>query len=607
MKKITAVILIFIFTLAVFVGCKDKNNTDNEVKFSVSDVFRDFSSTGEYTAAQATLKLDKGVTVANYDGENDVFVTKFSYTDEEGATFTRYGFCSATENYVKPSYYRVLEIKGDYAIVLGIMQNSGEEVTYLGVVAFRGANKGEYEFISAGYAPLIEQMAFLDERYLVVLGDKDISSLTTAGYTYATIYDYATTGTLLEVARVSDIDNFTSFTLNDRWLAATSRSGASFYKLTDIGADGYLAKSHTVKLLTDESFSENYMSTQTYYMGNEWFLVSTTYSSDTEYDGYEIPLMQDTTTYYTLIKSVRISMQSGKTFDAERVSLVANKYTDSDVRTLVNAINAESETDTANWVQPYMLPAVPTSAIVKDGYSIVYFYYYYYNATNVRSWGTSFQIYDSNGNATLANNLTLPVVYVDGKGLQNIDPNFQLPLRDVGYHTYTDGTRVTLVPLASDRGYENAFLHSDVIISYEEKKGTDRMLVYMGATGTDGRSILNFEYDAVSPFFGNYATASKIAEWNSDQSRITKQAFYRIGKDGSVTSIPDCYVMCNGVYVTRNSDNKYGLKANSGTELIPTVCESVSCTDYMLTSDGKVFRTYVATVEDGRGVIYELR
>lgn len=603
MKKFFAVILILVTLTALCVGCNEKSDDE---QLSVSDVFCNFSSTAGYTVATATLTLPKGITVASYDGESDVFVTKYSYKDEaSGAEFVRYGFCSSTEDYVTPSYTQVLDINGDYAIVIGTRQVNGVERGYVGIVAFRGPNAGKYEFLPVQYAPLIQQMSFLDDRYLVVLGDKTVSEFSTSGYTYATIYDYSSTGTLLEVARVNNIDNSTTFMLHDGWLVAVKAASAEFYKVTDIDSSGYLNRSHTVRLITEENYSESYMTTQVYYLGNEWFIVSTTYAVDAEYDGYEIPLMRDDTTYYTLIRSVRISAKSGKTFDAERVTMVSNKYTDSDVRTMANAINVQSQSDTAAWKQPYMLPVVATSSAVKQGYTIVYFYYYYYNAENVRSWGTTFQIYDSNGNITTASNLNLPVVYVDGYGLQNIDPNFQLPLRDVGYHTYEDGSRVTLIPIASDRGYENSFVHNGVIISYEERKGKDRMLVYMGATGVDGRSILPFEYDAISPFFGEYATASKIAEWSSDGTYITKQAFYRVGKDGSVTAIPDCYIMCNGVYITRTEDGKYGLKSNSGQELIPPACELVSCTDFIL-SDGKTFKTYVATVEDGRGVIYGL-
>ena len=122
----------------------------------------------------------------------------------------------------------------------------------------------------------------------------------------------------------------------------------------------------------------------------------------------------------------------------------------------------------------------------------------------------------------------------------------------------------------------------------------------------DGKLILPFEYDAVSPFFGNYATASKVAEYASDGS-ILSQAFYRVAKDGTVTNIPECYQMRNGTYITYNSSlKKYGLNSNSGKVLISAECDSVSTVDYMY-ANGKVFAaSYAVTVENGRGVLYEL-
>ena len=92
----------------------------------------------------------------------------------------------------------------------------------------------------------------------------------------------------------------------------------------------------------------------------------------------------------------------------------------------------------------------------------------------------------------------------------------------------------------------------------------------------------------------------------TDEGTIKSQAFYRIGLDGSVTSVTDCHQMFNGVYSTFDGNNKFGLKSNSGTTLISKKCDSISCVDYFF-KDGKVFTTKVATVENGRGVIYELK
>ncbi|MBO7156889.1 MAG: hypothetical protein J6V83_05755 [Clostridia bacterium] len=366
---------------------------------------------------------------------------------------------------------------------------------------------------------------------------------------------------------------------------------------------------NTVNILKEEDgYPASGCKTEAYYVGNGWFIVSTTYSAKEIYDTYEIPILDDSdgTTYYTLIKSVRVSMQSGKQYDAERVTMVSNKYTDTNVRAITDLINVEDSNAAARWEKPYMLPVVPTSAIAQDGYSIVYYYYYYYTSADqsTRSWATSFQLYDEEATPLTASNLVLPVVYVDGYGLQSSDPNFKLAMRDVGYHEYETGARKTLIPLTENNAFENAFIHNGVIISYEQKHSEQGMVSYVGATKVDGTRVAQYEYDAISPFFGNYAMATKIGELDESTGAIKSQAFFRIGLDGSVTSVTDCYQMLNGTYISF-SNKQYGLKSNAGFQLIPNKCSKVSALDYFF-KDGKTFYTVIATEENGAGVLYAL-
>ncbi|MBR2481195.1 MAG: hypothetical protein IKB56_07825 [Clostridia bacterium] len=612
MKKILIAVLIASLLLVALVGCKPKD--DGTV--TTEDIFKNFASTGEYSSVRETLRLNEGITVAFYDGDNDVYVTKLTF-QLGGATKERYGFCSADKVYVDPIYTAVLDICGDYAICIRTaLEGGNEEVNYVGVVKFRGDDGNAYEYgFSYPYAPLIEQFVFLNDNLIAIMGNKNMTDFSSSGYSYATIYDYSSSLGLKEVAVVNGINNGSSFVCEDNYLAVVDNMQARFYDLNQIDSNGQLVRQHAVSLIkAGDGYLETYTSTDVYYMGNGWFIVSSMYSSPEEYDGYEIPLMNpdDGKTYYTLIKSVRFSVKSGKQYDCERVTLVSNKYTDGHVRNLCNSINTEDITATAKWERPYLLPIVPTSAITKEGYSIVYYYYYYYNTENIRSWATSFMICDNECNMTAPTNLVMPPVYVDGYGLQNISPNFKLAMRDVGYHSYLDGSRKTLIPLTEISAFENSFIHNGVIISYEQRIEPQGVVAYLGATKVDGTRITTYEYDSFSPFFGNYATASKIGDW-TDEGTIETQAFYRIGLDGTVTSIPDCYQMFNGVYVTRyvetdeldNKTIKFGLKTNSGTVLIPNICEEVSCTDYFF-KDDKVFTTRVATVENGAGVIYEL-
>ena len=604
-RKIFALFTIVALTAVFAAGCV-KTNGDGVVQ----NIFENFSSTGEYVSAEAKLKLGEGQTFSGYDAASNTFIIKED-VDVAGVTITRYGLASDTEIYVEPaSEYgclQVLDINGDHAIVVASTFVDANETAFVGIIRFRGPHgKLQYGFVHQ-FAPLIQQVTFLNDRYVVMYGDMQNAN-SESGYTYATIYDYVSADKLLEVARIPNIDNGTSFMLHDNYIAATNGDSVRFYNINEAGESGYLTEKAYVKLITGSSYAENGFSTSTYYLGGGWFIVSTSYSSETEYDGYEFTRTEDDTTYFMEISSVKISMQSLKTFRTERVTMVANKYSETYVRGLADSITTEDVTNAANWDSVYAVPITASSQLVRDGYSIVYYYYYFYNDEDEtqRTWSTSFQIYDSSGEASVASNLAMPVVYADGYGLQTADPNFNIALRDVGYHTYADGSRVTLIALDANNGYHNAFIHDGVIISFRQHLDATGLTSNVGAVGVDGKLILPFEYDAVSPFFGNYATASKVAEYASDGS-ILSQAFYRVAKDGTVTSIPECYQMRNGTYVTYNADRgKYGLNSNSGKVLISAECDSVSTVDYMY-ADGKVFAaSYAVTVENGRGVLYEL-
>lgn len=607
-KKIVALSLILVMAAALAVGCTDKTETG-----SISDTFLNFSSTGEYTSATKKLTLSSGQTFTSYDADSGVFVIREDVSLGE-ALYTRYGLASEDEVYWEPGggsgFTQVLDINGDHAIVVVNALVDGVDTAYVGVVRFRGPlGPLQYGFVHQ-FAPLTQQISFLNDRYLIMFGDMANAGTSSGyGYTYATIYDYTAANQLLEVARVSGIDNGTTFQLHDGYLAAVHSDSVDFYYIGETDGSGYLTEKMSVRLITGSQYVETGLTTSAYYIGGGWFIVSTTYASETQYDGYEFNRTdEDGTTYFMEIRSVKASMNSLKTFPTERVTLVANQYTSSYVRGLADAITIEDVSAAATWQNTYATPMTATSELVKDGYSIVYYYYYFYNDADMsqRTWSTSFQIYDTSGNATVASNLAMPVVYADGYGLQTADPNFNIALRDVGYNNYTDGSRVTLTALDDLNGYHNAFIHNGVIISYRQHiDASGQFTSNMGATGVDGKVILPYEYDSISPFFGNYATASIVAEYAEDGS-VSQQAFFRVAKDGKTEPIPECYQMRNGTYITRNSAGKYGLNSNSGAVLISANCDEVSTVDRMY-ADGKVFASsYAVTVENGRGVLYEL-
>ena len=617
MKKIFALILIAALAVAVMAGC-----TDKEEQPKISDYFKNYSSSGAYTKAERLLSLDLGQRFASYDAASGVFVIEedIELTDN---TVTRYGLASESGVYVQPEYgySAVMDIRGDFALVLVNLLENGVDTAYIGVVPFRGAYASDYPNLNPKYkfrckytAPLIQQMALLDENYLVTLDSVD-SSATTSGYSYATVYNYSSGGGYLPYATVPYAENNTTFQLVDGYLAATHKNSVDFYDFDQFDSSGNLKKIASVgNLISGASYAVTNFSSMTYYIGGDWFIVTTQYASNEDFSGSEFTVTsEETGTSYVQLKSVKVSMKSGQHFSTERVTMVSNRYTDSTVRTMTDAINAQDVTSTALWQTTYNLPASPSSAFVNDGYSIVYYTYYFYPDpdSDERSWATSFQLYDEHGEGVVASNLQMPLLSVDGKGIQNADPNFDIPLMSAGYNRYDTGEFVTFLQMDALNGYNNAFIHGGVLISY--LNNVDVSLGFttnMGALNADnGEIIADFDYDSISPFFGQYATASKVAEL-TDSGSIKTQAFFRIGKDGSAVSIPDCYQMRNGTYVTRTGEGdsaKYGLKSNDGKELIAATNLQVSTFDCMY-YHGKVFsECYAAVVNEyGRGILYAI-
>ena len=189
MKKFLALILIAAFAVIIVTGCVDKDD-----KPGVSDYFKNYSSSSAYTKADKLLELDLEQRFSAYDATSGVFIIEEDI-ELTGNTVTRYGLASESEVYVQPEYgyTNVMDIRGDFALVLVNLLVNGIDTAYIGVVPFRGAHAvNTYPYINSNYrfrykytAPLIQQMALLDDTYLVTLGAVDSELTSTGPYTYA--------------------------------------------------------------------------------------------------------------------------------------------------------------------------------------------------------------------------------------------------------------------------------------------------------------------------------------------------------------------------------------------------------------------------------------
>ena len=613
MKKFVAALLLLVLMLAVSLGsCKDKTG-------EFPNYFNNFASTDPYRKAEVSLTLPEGVQVASYDAESDVFITAYHIYDPDAdeeeedpePLYTVYGLCSDTEVYLAPRYAGILDIFGDYAIVVRFMIQGAELESKVGLVKFRGEDSGWEWGFSYDYAPLITQMQFLDDRYFVMLGDGE-TEVTDPGY--ATVYDYRSGRRPLKVAHIPEVANGTAFYCFDQsYLVTAQKNTVTFYDFNRIEKGSFVRTDRYSPFNADDGLSSSGVSTSVYYLGNHWFILSGTYSSNSEFAGYDIAKPDeddpDTVTYLK-IRSVRYNILSGQTYTTDRVVLVANPYTDNYIRTMTDALNSsytnEGFKEADGIARPlYAQPVVPTSSVAKGEYSIVYYYYYYYIEDEI-VWDVSFALYNRDANAKLIESLAMPLVYVDGKGYMSADPEFSIPARNASYYDLQDN-EVVVRALESKVGYDPVAIHSGMMIAYEYNLNNYTQMA--GAFNLETDSIaVPFEYYELTIFVGDYATGSKldmVEDPDDPDKTLPLRTFYRIGKNGAATELQNVYSLRNGVYTTLIKDKGYGLYANDGTQLIPERCEVLSVVETFL-QDGVFMKTHVITVENGRGVIYRL-
>ncbi len=604
MRKKIIVGLIIVMLLTVFIGC-NKTNTDYD------QYFKNFESQQAYASVTKSFELPKGVFVANYDQENDVYVTQEGIKDTDGKYITLYGLCSDSEVYINPMYTGVLDINGDYAIVKKRVAVGSEISEKIGVVKFKGENAGKEYGFSYEVSTYVNQYTFLDNQYLVVLGHMTYTG-NVQQLTYATLYDYTSANGLaiLEVGKLANASLFSTYNMKEGYIAMSGPNNVRFYNFKNM-KNGYFVQEEQYIAFTSDTMQTDSAVCTVYYAGNGWYIVSAVYKSTTKYDGYEMILTDETDgkNYYTSILSYKYNgkMQRGYNMD-DRVVLVSNQYSDEYMRTICSGYNdVVEEGDFATGVSTYYHnPVVPLSSAVKQGYSLVYYYYYYY-VDNKITWSKTFSIYDSNCERTDIDVL-LPLLYVDEVGISNADPNFQLPITTAMYYNF-DTTIEVLAQVEEKIGYDTVLCHSDAIIVGQFDLKT--LTSMKGAFAPDGKQIIPFDYAELSPYFGEYCTGSQ-ARYDETKDE-TSMYYYRIDKTGKATEIKNLYSLHNGVYITKiedtdkesKNDYLYGLYTNDGTELLTEKCTEIAVLDSYLV-DGVYITSVVVTAEDGHGVIYSL-
>lgn len=591
-KRRIAVVVATLTLLAVLIGtagCKGKEDYSN--------YFKNFRSRGAYTHVEETLTLPEGVTVQSYDSATGYYIIRQKFhlgTEENPTEFTLYGIADAEKILVPVKYFSILGLRKDYAICVRLTLEGGieQQKTNVGVVKITGTNAlTEYGF-GYQYAAGVAQYQFAGD-YLAVHGDLNSE---TSDVRYATLYDLNVADNPMEVGRIGDVYTYHNHFVYDNYIISSYQNSLSIFDIDKISSGGFFVKQDEYQAFDDEDgFVETAINIRAYYVGNGWFIFSGVYSSSAEYDGYEIKDVQNEKLVYMTIKSVKYNARSKLKYSTYRTVTVANSYHDKEMRAITDTMNWQTDylTDQVGTRMYYFQPVVPPSSMVKAGYSISYYYYFVNGVAMV-----SFDILDENCNSINLDHLLMPVLYVDGVGLQNSDPNFEIPLRALDVYSYKKGKMTTLRQLESKVGYDPAVSFGGAIMAYRTDLTSAVSLT--GAVDADGTQLIPFRYYELTPFFGEYATASTV-ESPSGENPIRK--FYRINRSGQETEIQNMFGICNGVYVTK-TEKIYRLYANDGTLLIDNA-ENITVLDSYLIGDEYLQKTVFA-VKNGKGVIYRI-
>lgn len=611
-----AAAMAFTLALSVFLlsACKDKG-TD------WSKYFNDFSSS-EVTKATCTLNLSQKTYVSSFNPTEEVFITARNYTLSDGSQKTIYGLASAYEEYCVPYYTAVLQIYGDYALVT---RPGGEEEyqtsNYIDLIKYRNTGSGKPYSLMSGlsivHSDSYTQMSIVGD-YVAVSGElENISSAPDC----AVFYDYVSGNELLEAFRIRAAYDKTAqcayaYKICDGYLAAYSTDRAFFYNLSDPPTAGYLEPARGGEYvpfadLTSESLASFQRELDVYYIGNGWFVRSAMIYSNAPYQGFLFKIQGESEllSRYVRPKTDFFNVRTGKSSSFDflySVAGVANEYNysyyEQQSYMLGSLHSYDEETDSYDFNLPFANPA----AMIKKGYSIVYYYYrpYLEEASEddvlyaAYKGETTYCILDENLNKIQPENALMPTMYIDGVGVQTSDPYYtEAPGTAYAYDKYMNETvlatfsqgKATYIPYYANAA---ACIVRGTLVTESGESGR-----FYGAVTPNGERITDFIYDELSVFSGGYAIGSVKADG--------KKSYFRIDEKGGRTEITDVLLVYQGTYSYRDGD-KVGLKNYKGEVLIPAEEGAITVADKAMTADGKAMKSFVAVTKNDVARIYAL-
>lgn len=594
-----------------------------------ANYFKEFPSTQAFTKLEQTLQLREGINIATYNSANNVFITSQNLFDDYNQNLENtdsetpkqesylFGFASIDAELIPPTYLEIVSIKGDYAVVVKpyfpkVDSTFDDMEMRIGVIKFRGENKGERTNFSAQYlGSEFPQIRFVGESYIAIANNKDNIDLKVKTMSF---YDYKSTHKLLEVFKLR-ADASYSFVQADDNIVTILANNAQFYRTNLIDKDGFLIVNDTYNGFPEDKDNtiQDYITTKVSYLGNNWFLRQCYIQAkpedispaDLAYIDGKFILVDSTDSYTGNVTKNYLLMRSDRYNAISKVKLsngllvpdmVVNKYNKGGTRDISDYLNNTLEQGVDGKIA-YYPPSIPIGELPKDGMSLVYYYYFPYENEPER-YAISFVLMDSNANIYHPqNNIFMPLLMVDGYGVQISDPDYEIAYGNAQTIDKNNKVEVFKEYDYGNYGYINIAYSNDVLIVAEYNLSLSSNEMYYGAFNKNGKQITHFKYLELSLFYDEYAIGmNKVGD---------EYRYYQIDKEGNENRLYDIRAIRNGVYVTIGSD-KVGLKTYNGTVLLENEYEKIDVLETFLI-DGKYQKTVVTAVKNGRSFIYILK
>lgn len=576
-----------------------------------------------FEQAHATSNLSEKTTVYSYNSSAKTYTTQREYPISKTESKTLYGLASEKEEYIQPIYIKILQIKGDYAIVARAPSSALNEVysAYIDIIRYRGEEGTPYSLMDGKSVVYSETNMLIPKfvgDYLVTYETIDDLVVTP---TFATFYEYKSHKRLLEKFRVRKVyDKNTSMPYTyvqfDDYLAASYQDGAYFYDLNSKIIGGYLEPTENGTYVAFPDFDEVALASylremNVYYMGNGWFARTARLYDYKPWNGFNLLIIDGLVTEYSRTKTDFFNVKTGvtKSVDIDYIAGVANRYTYDDYAEKAFLMGTLATYDSDKKAYEYNLPFYNPAAIIKDGYSIVYHYIQPYHETyagdetNFLGYQgeTSILLFSETLEITEPKNTPMPVLFTDGVGLMTSDPIYS-ELKGTAYAYDKNLDRTVLASfMENSESYYAFFANRYACILQQTRKvgQNDDVTTLYGAVTPDGKRITDFIYDEMTFFDGGYCIAGKLTE--------NGIKYYRVDSVGVETELTDVERVFQGVYSYKAGEKgeKVGLKNYAGEVLIEAVKGTILVsTDVQ--QDGVLLKTVAAVTVGDVTTFYQI-